>query len=62
MLGLPQPKNYFTATVAPTSTDNLADGYEAGSEWIVPDTNDFYKCLYSDRTAARWFYVTGTVV
>lgn len=45
------------ATAPPTTADNLALGYTAGSKWYLPNTPAIYECVYSDNETATWVQV-----
>lgn len=44
----------ISASTAPTTTDDLANGYIAGSLWFVTSTNIGYRCTDSSNGAAVW--------
>ena len=46
------PLNNFRATVAPTITNNVDEGYTVGSEWIVAPT--VYRLTSFTGTDANW--------
>lgn len=44
-------------TAAPTTNNNLSQGYTAGSKWYIPATPAIYECVYSDNSTATWVQV-----
>lgn len=52
----PFVKHNFTASAAPTSTDDENDGYQEGSVWIdqSADPKEAYRCVDSTADAAEW--------
>ena len=52
-------KNNLTAIIAPTSTNDSADGYLVGSRWIDTVTIKEYVCMDNTATAAIWVETTG---
>lgn len=53
-----KPLGNFTATAAPTATDDSADGYSPGSEWIDITNDEQYVCLDATAGSAVWENVT----
>lgn len=51
-------KSNFTATAAPTATDDLSSGYAAGSLWIYDGT--LYVCTNATTGAAVWSAGSGS--
>ena len=51
-------QNNFTATIAPTVTDDSAAGYAVGSRWIDISGNESYVCTNSPVGAAQWSRIT----
>lgn len=51
--------NNFAATAAPAVTDDIADGYGAGSLWYNATANTLYVCESNSAGAAVWSLVTG---
>ena len=47
-------KNNFTATVAPTATNDVDEGYEVGSHWINLTTDIAYICVDNTVNTAVW--------
>lgn len=47
-------KNNFAATAAPTTGDDDADGYSAGSLWVDVTNDNAYICLDASTGAAVW--------
>ncbi len=56
-------KNNLTATTAPTTTDDSADGYAAGSVWLDVTNKNVYVCYDNTASAAVWgaMYTPGVV-
>ncbi len=52
--------NNLTATTAPTTGDDSADGYSAGSIWFNTITGFAYICTSASVGAAAWEGVNGT--
>lgn len=52
-------KHNYTAVTAPGVNDDIADGYEQGSEWIDTTIPKVYKCLSATKGMAVWSDVTG---
>lgn len=48
------PLNNYTATRAPNSGDDSADGYSVGSEWVNLTTGNKYLCVLATVGAADW--------
>lgn len=48
------PLNNYTATTDPTVSDDSADGYTAGSEWINTTSGDRFSCTSAALGAAIW--------
>lgn len=50
------PRNFFTANLAPTTSDDLSSSYEPGSRWIRYDGTIYsiYTCVDPARSAAKW--------
>lgn len=44
----------YTATVAPTATDDTNAGYEKGSDWINTVSGIVYKCVDATASSAVW--------
>jgi hypothetical protein len=53
-------KQYLNATVAPTSSDDFADGYTVGSMWINVSTDNIYICADSTVGAAVWKQINNS--
>ncbi len=56
MIGF-EPKSFYTASVAPTSDDDIDRGYSEGSTWIYHTdiyTADIYMCINPERDYAAW--------
>lgn len=53
-LNLPQIKHIYSATAAPTSGDDEADGYSIGSLWINVSADTVYICVDNAAGAAVW--------
>ncbi len=51
-------KNNFSATTAPTTTDDASEGYSVGSEWIDTTADKAYVCLDATAAAAVWTETT----
>ena len=51
--------NNWTATIAPTVTDDSAAGYAVGSEWIDVTADKSYKLVDASLGAAVWIETTG---
>ena len=51
-------KNNYTATSAPTTSDDTGSGYEPGSEWVDVTNDKAYVCLDATSTAAVWTETT----
>lgn len=47
-------KNNYTATTAPTVTDDAGDGYAVGSKWINVTLDKVYVCVDATTNAAIW--------
>lgn len=58
-LGVGVLKHNYTAVTAPGVNDDIADGYEQGSEWIDTTIPKVYKCLSATKGMAVWSDVTG---
>ena len=52
-------RDNFAATVAPTVTDDITQGYKIGSEWINVNTDTAYKCTDNTQGAANWEPISG---
>lgn len=46
--------NNLSATVNPTSNDDVNDGYIVGSKWINTNTNTVFTCTSNDEANAIW--------
>ncbi len=55
-------QNNFTATTAPTATDDSAAGYAVGSMWVDVTANISYVCVDATATAAIWVKTTADVL
>jgi hypothetical protein len=53
------PRNNYSATAAPGTGDDAADGYGPGSEWVDVTNDAAYVCLDGTAGAAVWTGVTG---
>lgn len=51
--------NNYTATVAPTPTDDAGDGYALGSIWVDTVAKSAYICVDPTTSAAVWKPLTG---
>ena len=49
-----EPKNNFSATTAPTVSNDSSQGYSVGSQWIDTITDSFYVCANNSVGAAVW--------
>lgn len=47
-------QNNYTATTAPTSTDDSSAGYSVGSVWVDTTSNERYVCLDDTAGSAIW--------
>jgi len=47
-------KNNYTATSNPGVSNDITEGYEAGSQWLNTSTNTFFKCAKNSNGAAVW--------
>lgn len=47
-------KNNYAAITAPTASNDGAQGYSVGSEWINTALGDVYKCVNATTGAAVW--------
>lgn len=52
-------KHNYNADAAPTASDDITQGYAAGSEWIINEAGDatdgdVYKCTDGAEGAANW--------
>lgn len=56
------PKNYFTASLAPSTGDDLDSGYDRGSRWIqyAGSIYSIYTCVDPARSAANWQMNAGS--
>jgi len=52
-------KNNLAATTAPTTGNDLGDGYEVGSRWIDVTADREYICVDSTNSAAVWEKTAG---
>jgi hypothetical protein len=52
-------KNNFGGTIAPTTTDDTASGYEIGSLWFVASTSTLYVAKVVTASAAVWVTVNS---
>ncbi len=50
-------KDNFSATAAPTATDDSASGYSVGSLWTNVSTEIAYICMDATATAAEWIVI-----
>ena len=48
----------YSATAAPTTGDDVADGYQPGSIWVDLTNDDAYICLDNAAGAAGWKKIT----
>lgn len=55
------PTNNFTATAAPTATDDSSSGYSVGSRWVDTTADESYICVDSTATSAVWLSSTLTL-
>lgn len=53
-------KTNFSASAAPTTGDDSADGYAVGSRWIDTTADKEYVCLDATEGAAVWTETTGS--
>jgi hypothetical protein len=53
--------NNYTATVAPTTTDDTGLGYALGSVWVNTVTRHAYICVDATASAAVWKPLTGAI-
>jgi hypothetical protein len=53
-------RQYLNATLAPTTSDDSADGYSVGSLWINTTTDNIYICVDSTVGAAIWKQINNT--
>lgn len=51
--------NNFSATAAPTASDDSSKGYQIGSVWIVGSTGTAYTCVDASVGAAVWSAASG---
>ncbi len=54
------PQNNFSATSAPTSSDDTSSGYSAGSRWVDTTGDESYICVDATESAAVWLNSTLT--
>jgi hypothetical protein len=52
-------KSNFSASAAPTTSDDSGSGYVVGSRWIDTTNDKEYVCLDNTSTAAVWTETTG---
>jgi hypothetical protein len=52
--------NNFSATVDPTSNNDVSNGYSVGSQWINLTTENVFICVSNTLTAAVWKNVTAS--
>ena len=52
-------KSNFSASAAPTTSDDSGSGYVVGSRWIDTTNDKEYVCLDNTATAAVWTETTG---
>lgn len=50
---VPRTHNY-TATAAPATSDNAAQGYGPGSFWLHAALPGVWLCVYADQSTATW--------
>jgi len=55
------PQNNFTATTAPTATDDDSEGYSVGSRWVDVTGDESYICVVATDSAAVWLNSTLTL-
>jgi len=55
------PKNNYTATAAPTATDDATAGYSQGSEWLNTTSNIQWYCADATASAAVWIPATSNI-
>lgn len=53
------PLSNFTASLAPSTSDNLSKGYELGSIWVVSASLDAYMLVSASNAAAQWKNITS---
>jgi len=51
--------NNYEATGPPTVNDDIDEGYQVGSRWIIPSTGEEYVCTDNTDGAAVWLLTTG---
>lgn len=56
----PIAKDNLTATAAPTSGDDINDGYVAGSRWADQTNDKIYMCRDNTAAAAVWVEITAS--
>ena len=54
-----KPLNKLDGTTAPTTGDDSADGYSAGSQWVDVTNDVSYICQDATVGAAVWTEITG---
>lgn len=52
-------KSQLAGTAAPTATDDIAHGYDAGSQWVDTTNHRAYVCVAATTGAAIWYEVTA---
>ena len=56
---IPEVKNNYTATAAPTATDDDSDGYSVGSAWFDVTNDQAYWCIDASTAAAIWLQLNS---
>lgn len=54
--------NNYIATTAPTSGDDVNDGYQIGSVWVDTSTDIVYICVDSTASSAIWNDLSSTAI
>ena len=55
-------QNNFSATAAPTETDDSSNGYSVGSVWIDVSADKIYQCADSTNGAAIWKQLNSVIL
>ena len=55
-------QNNLSATGAPSSGNNLSQGYQAGSFWVDNSSDNVYVCRQSNNVEANWYNITHPYV
>lgn len=53
----PQIRNNFKATVPPSVSNDVTQGYQVGSRWIIKATLEEWSCRDNAAGAAKWLEV-----